>query len=65
MPEEREYTFNVNSPEKTVTLKESELTEHHKDLMLSDLIKYFTEMPPEIQHRFMLIIKLKPNKISC
>lgn len=51
----------ANGEEKSVliTIKESELTEAHKNLYLGELLNKYDNMPKEVQIRFM---KMKNNK---
>ena len=59
MPEEKEYKFYEStsataSIEKIV--KESELTEPQKDLLLGQAIYDYDKLPEEIQNKFILYI---------
>ena len=52
---EKEYTFTKAfsmSEQEVITLKESELEESHKNLLLSEFINQYNKLPEEVRGRF-------------
>jgi hypothetical protein len=52
MSDEKTYDFFCSETGRT-SLKESELDQPHKDLLLGELMKAWNDNPKENQHRFM------------
>ncbi len=66
--EEKVYFFNLAKPDgtnETLQIPESQLTQHQKDLLLSEVINHFLSLPPELQNQFILSIRIQPNKATC